>query len=129
VWGERLENRGTQVTFSVLGQQAPCEEKKVWDPTFTKRLTMIEKLSPLLFDFEIRTGGATSIDVTHKGIDKSYGIRNLQKQLGLDLSEMLFVGDALFPGGNDRAVQDMGVECIATSGPAFTLKIINDILR
>lgn len=129
VWGERLENRGTQVTFSVMGQMAPCEEKKAWDPTFTKRLAMIEKLSPLLPDFEIRTGGSTSIDVTRKGIDKSYGIKNLQKQLGFDLNEMLFVGDALFPGGNDRAVQDMGVECISTDGPTFTLKIINDLLK
>lgn len=129
VWGERLENRGTQFTFSVMGQKAPCEEKKAWDPTFTKRLVMIEKLSPLLSDFEIRTGGSTSIDVTRKGIDKSYGIKKLQAQLGLDLTDMLFVGDALFPGGNDRAVQDMGVECIATSGPAFTLKIINDMLK
>jgi phosphomannomutase len=128
-WGDRLENRGTQVTFSVMGQNAPCEEKKSWDPTFSKRLTMIEKLSPLLKDFEIRTGGSTSIDVTRKGIDKSYGIKNLQKHLGISLEEMLFVGDALFPGGNDRAVYDMGVECISTSGPKFTLQIINGLLK
>jgi phosphomannomutase len=129
VWGDRLENRGTQVTFSVMGQKAPCEEKKSWDPNFMKRLAMIEKLSPMLSEFEIRTGGSTSIDVTRKGIDKSYGIKNLQKHLGISLKEMLFVGDALFPGGNDRAVYDMGVECVSTSGPDFTLKIINDILK
>lgn len=129
VWGDRLENRGTQVTFSVMGQRAPSEEKKSWDPTFTKRLAMIEKLSPLLSDFEIRTGGATSIDVTRKGIDKSYGIKNLQKILGISLDEMIFVGDALFPGGNDRAVHDMGVECVSTSGPDLTLKIINKMLK
>lgn len=129
VWGERLEDRGTQVTFSVMGQAAPPEEKKSWDPNFTKRLAMIEKLSPMLSGFEIRTGGSTSIDVTQKGIDKSYGVKKLQKHLDISLGDMLFVGDALFPGGNDRAVYEMGVECISTNGPKFTLKIINSLLK
>ena len=129
IWGERLEDRGTQITFSVMGQSAPTEEKKAWDPDFSKRLSMIEKLSPMLPEFEIRTGGSTSIDVTRKGIDKSHGIKNLQNHLGISLAEMLFIGDALFPGGNDRAVYDAGVECISTSGPAFTLKIINKLLK
>jgi len=37
VWGEVIEDRGSQITFSALGQQAPLEEKKKWDPDFTKR--------------------------------------------------------------------------------------------
>jgi hypothetical protein len=28
VWGDIIEDRGSQVTFSALGQQAPIEEKK-----------------------------------------------------------------------------------------------------
>ena len=33
--GEKLiEDRGSQITFSALGQQAPLEEKKKWDPGF-----------------------------------------------------------------------------------------------
>ena len=28
VWGEAIEDRGSQITFSALGQQAPLEEKK-----------------------------------------------------------------------------------------------------
>jgi phosphomannomutase len=27
-WGEQIEDRGSQITFSALGQQAPIEEKK-----------------------------------------------------------------------------------------------------
>ena len=46
-------------------------------------------------------GGATSIDVTKPGIDKAYGIRKLRDVLGISLKEMIFVGDALFAGGND----------------------------
>src|ERR1019366_7641408 len=37
VWGEVIEDRGSQITFSALGQQAPLEEKEKWDPDFSKR--------------------------------------------------------------------------------------------
>lgn len=37
VWGERIEDRGSQITFSALGQQAPIHAKEVWDPDFAKR--------------------------------------------------------------------------------------------
>ncbi|HEY0118752.1 MAG TPA: HAD family hydrolase, partial [Cellulomonas sp.] len=29
-WGDRIELRGSQVTFSALGQQAPVDAKKAW---------------------------------------------------------------------------------------------------
>src|ERR1019366_550064 len=39
-WGEVIEDRGSQITFSALGQQAPIEEKKKWDADFSKRQRM-----------------------------------------------------------------------------------------
>lgn len=127
-WGDQLENRGTQITFSAMGQLAPVVEKKKWDPTFSKRLILIEKLMQLIPEFELRAGGSTSIDVTHRGIDKAYGIRQIEKYLSFKCEDMVFVGDALFPGGNDHAVLTTGVECIETSGPDFTLQIIEKFL-
>ncbi|MBY0376629.1 HAD family hydrolase, partial [Patescibacteria group bacterium] len=35
--GEYIEDRDTQISLSALGQQAPIEEKAVWDPTQEKR--------------------------------------------------------------------------------------------
>jgi phosphomannomutase len=32
-----IEDRGSQITYSALGQQAPLEEKEKWDPDFAKR--------------------------------------------------------------------------------------------
>jgi phosphomannomutase len=43
-----IEDRGRQITFSALGQQAPIEEKKNWDPDFTKRKKMKERLDQLI---------------------------------------------------------------------------------
>ena len=68
-WGEVTEDRGSQITFSALGQQAPIKEKKLWDPDFSKRKRIKALLDPLLPAFSVNLGGATSIDVTKPGID------------------------------------------------------------
>ena len=67
--------------------------------------------------FEVRRGGLTSIDVTQKGIDKAYGVRQIEKVLKIPIKEMVFIGDALYPGGNDAAAKKTGVQTIATKRP------------
>jgi len=128
VWGEVIEDRGSQITFSALGQQAPLEEKSRWDPDFAKRTKIKAILETLIPEFSIRLGGATSIDVTKPGIDKGYGIRKLRDLLGISLKEMLFIGDALFPGGNDYPAKEAGVDCIAVRGPGETKPVTEAII-
>lgn len=128
-WGPQLEDRGTQVTFSALGQLAPVAIKKQWDPTFSKRLVVMERLIQLLPDFEVRSGGSTSIDVTKKGIDKKYGIEQIERQLGTPITEMIFVGDALFEGGNDYPVKATGIATVAVTGPTETMSFIDGLLK
>jgi hypothetical protein len=123
-WGEAIEDRGSQITLSVLGQEAPLPEKQAWDPDFVKRKRIIAVLEPLLEGFSVRMGGTTSIDVTSKGIDKAYGVRKLQERLGISLSEMLFVGDAIFEGGNDYPVQAAGVDSIQVRDPSEAARVI-----
>jgi hypothetical protein len=103
-----LARRLEQITFSALGQQAPLDEKKKWDPDFAKRRQMKAFLDHLIPEFSVRLGGTTSIDVTKQGIDKGYGIRKLRGILGVAVSEMIFVGDALFPAGNDYPAKQAG---------------------
>jgi phosphomannomutase len=128
VWGEAIEDRGSQITFSALGQQAPLDEKKKWDPDFTKRKKIKEILDPLIPGVSVRLGGATSIDVTKPGIDKAYGIGKLRDVLGISLKEMIFVGDALFPGGNDYPAEEAGVISISVRGPHETKRVIETII-
>ncbi|MDP3697607.1 MAG: HAD-IIB family hydrolase [Candidatus Taylorbacteria bacterium] len=129
VYGEIVEDRETQVTFSALGQEAPVWLKEEWNKEYNaERLKMAEMLQETLPDLEVRIGGLTSIDVTRKGIDKEYGIRQIKKHLGVDFDEMLFVGDALFHGGNDSAVLRTGVPCFEVKGPEETKKLIRDLL-
>src|SRR5580658_2174241 len=128
VWGEPIEDRGSQITYSALGQQAPLEEKDKWDPDFSKRKKIKAILDPLVPGFSVRMGGSTSIDVTKPGIDKAYGIGKLRDLLGISLQEMIFVGDALFPGGNDYPAQQAGVISISVRGPHETKRVIETII-
>ena len=127
-WGERIEDRGTQITYSALGQQAPLEAKEKWDPDFSKRKKIQEILSKTLPEFSVRLGGTTSIDVTRPGVDKAYGIRKLQDELGIPIAEMLFIGDAIFPGGNDYPAKEAGTDTIEVRDPEDTKRVIEAII-
>lgn len=127
-WGDQIEDRGSQITFSALGQKAPLEEKKKWDNDFEKRKKIVKPLEKSLEGFSVNMGGTTSIDITKPGIDKAYGINKLKEILDIAIPEMLFIGDALFEGGNDHPAKKTGVDCIPVRDPEETKSIIKTIL-
>jgi phosphomannomutase len=128
IWGEQIEDRGSQITFSALGQQAPLDAKKHWDPDFAKRKIIKEKLDLSLPEFSVQMGGSTSIDITKPGIDKAYGIHKLRQILKIPIQDMIFIGDALFEGGNDHPVRTTGVACIQVRDPQETGRVIEAII-
>ena len=128
VWGETIEDRGSQTTFSALGQEAPIEEKKKWDPDFAKRKKIKAILDKSIPEFSVRLGGTTSVDVTKPGIDKAYGIGKLRDTLGISIQEMIFIGDALFPGGNDYPAKEAGVVSIRVKNPNESKRVIETII-
>lgn len=127
-WGDILEDRGSQITFSALGQQAPVSAKSAWDPTGAKKNTLRAAVAPLLPDLEVRSGGSTSVDITERGIDKAYGMRRLAEQTGIALDDMLFVGDRLDQDGNDYPVLAMGVPCHAVEGWEDTADYLEQLI-
>jgi phosphomannomutase len=127
-FGQIIEDRGSQITLSALGQKAPLDAKAHWDPDFAKRKKLKAVLDVLIPEFSVRLGGATSIDVTRFGIDKAYGIGKLSELLSISLKEMLYLGDALFVGGNDRPVKDAGVTSIQVRDPEETKRVIEALL-
>lgn len=128
IWGEAIEDRGSQITFSALGQDAPIEEKKKWDPDFVKRKKIKAILDQNIPEFSVRLGGTTSVDVTKPGIDKAYGIGKLRDTLGISIQEMIFIGDALFPGGNDYPAKKAGVASIRVKNPNESKRVIETII-
>jgi hypothetical protein len=128
MWGDTIEDRGSQITYSALGQQAPLEQKEKWDADLAKRRKIKTTLDTLIPEFSVRIGGATSIDVTKPGIDKAYGIHKLRDILGISIKEMIYVGDALFAGGNDYPAKQAGVISIPVRGPDETKRVIEAVI-
>ena len=127
-WGPILEDRGSQITFSALGQMAPVPAKMAWDPTGAKKNELRESVQRLLPDLEVRSGGSTSVDITRRGIDKAYGMTKLAELTGIDLQEMLFIGDRLDPEGNDYPVKALGVPTHAVDGWEDTVTYLEEWL-
>ena len=100
-YGGRIEYRGSEESVSALGQQAPIDLKKAWDPDKSKRRALQEALAKRLPEFAVGMGGSTTIDITKKGVDKAFGIEKISKHLAIPVSTMLYVGDELEAGGND----------------------------
>lgn len=128
-WGETIEDRGSQITFSALGQEAPIAAKKVWDPDFAKRKVIQADLRGRLPGLSINMGGATSIDITKEGVDKGYALKRLAEVSKIPLEQMMFIGDAIFPGGNDYPAKEIGVKTVLVRDPDDTLTAIAAIVN
>jgi HAD superfamily hydrolase (TIGR01484 family) len=127
-YGDIIEDRDSQVTYSALGQKAPADIKYEWDPSGEKKMKLRDLVAKDLDDMEVRTGGTTSVDVTMMGVDKAYGMQKLMEQMDIGKSDILFIGDKLQPGGNDYAVKAAGIDTIEVAKWQDTIKVINDIL-
>lgn len=126
--GPLIEDRGSQITYSALGQDAEPAEKKAWDPSGEKKRKIRDAVAAKLPNFEVRAGGTTSIDITKLGIDKAYGMKKLMEQLGITKEEILFIGDRIWEGGNDYPVKLMGIDTVAVGGYEHTPWVIRGIL-
>jgi phosphomannomutase len=127
-WGPILEDRGSQITFSALGQAAPVDAKKAWDPTGEKKNALRAAVQQHLPDLEVRSGGSTSVDITRRGIDKAYGMARLAELTGIPFEQMLFVGDRLDPDGNDFPVIALGIPTRAVEGWEDTAAVVEQFL-
>lgn len=127
--GEIVEDRGSQITFSALGQEASSAAKHAWDPNGVKKRALRDHAARLLPDLEVHVGGTTSVDVTETGIDKAYGMRKLMSVLDLTTDDILFFGDKLDDGGNDYPVKAIGIDSIAVTGWEDTALAVKAIIE
>lgn len=99
-----IEDRGSQITFSPVGNTAPVELKKTYDPDMKKRFGFLEKIPFVSEDLVVKIGGSTSLDYFQANKNKGSNIQKLLNLKGWSNNESLYFGDGLFPGGNDEAV-------------------------
>ncbi|MBV9840331.1 MAG: HAD-IIB family hydrolase [Sphingomonadaceae bacterium] len=127
-WGEQIEDRGSQITFSALGQEAPLDAKKAWDPDISKRKQLQKELENDLSDLSVKVGGSTSIDITRKGVDKAYAVKRLCEYATVKPEEILFMGDAIYPGGNDDPVRAAGIDSVPVRDVQETCSVVRGVI-
>jgi len=123
---DNIQDRGSQITLSILGRSAPKESKDNYDSTMEKRKRFAEYLSKIIPDYDIHIGGTTSLDITRKGIDKRYGLKRFVANYGLSLKNITFFGDKLMEGGNDYPVKGL-VKCVSVKNPSETYEKFKEI--
>lgn len=100
----QIEDRRSQVTFSGCGQKATTQQRATFDPDGSLRKKMRTWIAERVPDYDVRIGGSTSIDVTKKDMNKATAVRRIIDLWDLRKSEVLFIGDAIYPDGNDYSV-------------------------
>lgn len=123
-YGKIIEDRDTQITFTPNGQQAPVLVKLAFDPNRKKREKIVAMLEPKLPELTLLINGTSSIDILPKGFNKAVGLLRFLNKAGFKKEDVLFVGDGLFPGGNDYSVYEAGFDTIAVKNPQETETII-----
>jgi len=119
VFGDVIANRISMVNFSPIGR-VKVETPEVrenrdafvrFDKETNYRRNILDYFDNIFSDLmaekglKITLGGQTSFDVGVLGQDKSKAVRAL---LASGVEKLIFIGDALFEGGNDAAIR----ECI-----------------
>lgn len=104
-----VEDRGSQISYSLIGHHEDVAKKEAFDPGARKRLGIlaqhkeeVEKLRAAGAD--VRPGGTTTFDFTIAGKDKGFNILRFIEHEGWKKEDCIYIGDALFPGGNDETV-------------------------
>ncbi len=99
-----VENRGAQISYSLIGHHEDLENKKKCDPDRQVRLSLLERAPFISDELEVKIGGTTCFDYFQKGRHKGYNVMRLIDRMGWRKEDCVYFGDALFPGGNDETV-------------------------
>lgn len=126
--GDIIEDRGSQITISALGQRASLKDKEEWDPFGIKRREIRDTVKLMFPEYSVRVGGLTSVDISIQGIDKEYAIKELLDWNQFKQSEVLYIGDKFRPGENDYPALIAGVTCLRVTSYADTPRVVGKYL-
>ena len=115
-----VEDRGSQISLSLMGHHADKQKKLEFDPDGSQRKKLLELHPFKEEDLQVFVAGTTCLDYVRKGWDKGSNIAAHAKKIGVDLDDVIYFGDQLYPGGNDESVKSI-CRCIEVSSPDDTL--------
>lgn len=122
-----VQDRGCQISFSLLGHNANLEKKEKFDPKGDRRAEILTDIPFASKNLEVKIGGTTCFDYFERGKNKGHNVRRLINTLGWNIADALYIGDALYPGGNDETV--IGVcDTFQVKSPTDTLAAIRKMV-
>lgn len=127
-----FENRGSQLAYSTLGFHEDNDKKYAYDPGQSKRRALLGRHADELarlhaIGIEAVPAGSTTIDFFLIGKHKGYNIARLLEHEKWEPAACVYVGDALFPGGNDETVAGV-IPTQAVRDPNETFLFIEKLL-
>jgi len=104
-----IEDRDSQIAFSLIGHHEDHTKKDAFDPGGKKRIALLKDMAADVkvlekAGVEVRIGGTTNLDIFEYGKNKGYNVPAFMEKMKWNKDDCLYVGDALFPGGNDETV-------------------------
>jgi hypothetical protein len=139
VLGERIIDRGAMINLAPSGRlkgalSPAARTSRDRFVAFDEQSGYRNRLLPALRraidarlpgnDLRLTLGGQTSFDIVVQGRDKSFAVHSLLKE-GAD--HVTYVGDALFPGGNDAAVSDFVAAWTKGPCPVQVIQVRNHL--
>jgi len=122
-----IEDRGCQISYSMLGFHEDIGIKEKFDSDFSRRIALLRE-HPLVSDtVEVKIAGTTTLDYFRKGMTKGHNVARYIEKNGWKREDCIYVGDALFPGGNDEAVVGV-IDTKQVGGPRETTDFIRNIV-
>lgn len=127
-----VENRGAQISYSVIGFHEDTEKKYAFDPDDSRRAAALRAMPTAVTvlnnaGVEVVPAGTTTYNFMALGRHKGYNVRRFIDHMNWQASECVYVGDALFPGGNDSSVIGV-IPTHAVQSPDDTFSFIKEML-
>lgn len=128
-----IDDRDSQIAYSLIGHHEDYDKKIAFDPKHEIRLSLLKQFADDVerlkdANVEVRSGGTTVLDFFELGKNKGHNVAAFIEAMGWDKAESLYMGDALFPGGNDETVVGV-IETQAVDGPEETFGFIKKMLK
>lgn len=120
-----IQDRKSQISYSIIGHNKPLKEKRLADPDHIKRKEIISRFHS--DKIEVGIGGTTCIDFYKKGHSKGDNVIKYIERRKWNKSDCLYIGDALFEGGNDYSVVGK-LNTMSVKNPEETYKLIKTLL-
>ncbi len=130
--GDLVENRGALISYSVIGFHEAIDKKYAFDPGDARRSAALAALPEEVrklrdAGIEVVPAGTTTYSFYAYGKHKGHNVARLIEKKGWKEEECLYIGDALFPGGNDETVIGV-IPTYAVQNPEETFRYIEENL-